>query len=108
MTKRLTDERTLTAEQFGAALAALKWKQSDFARRTGMSADAVSTWATGRVAVPLWVGEYLGTLLDLAALHERYLAPMKAQAPTRLAHQLENEESAQAKEPGRPPGPAAD
>lgn len=108
MTKRITDDRTLTAEQFNAALAALKWKQSEFARRTGMSTGAVNTWAIGKVAVPLWVGEYLGTLLDVAALHQKYLAPMKGAAPARQAHQQDSEESAQAPEPERPPGPAAD
>ena len=76
--KRKTDHRTLTGEQFAQALAALGWKQTDFVRRTGLTTGTVSRWATGQVAVPLWVGEYLGALQELAALHARYVKPLKA------------------------------
>lgn len=65
----------MTPEQFAAALAELGWKQSDFARRTGMSAAAVSRWANGDPPIPLWVGEYLGALRELAAMHARYIRP---------------------------------
>mgnify|MGYP001084206840 CR=1 FL=1 len=89
--KRPTDDRTLTPEQFNAALLALGWKQSDFARRTGLSAGAVNRWATGQAPSPLWAAEYLGALLDLAALHAKYLAPAKELQPQRLRHLLDDE-----------------
>lgn len=76
--KRKTDHRTLTHEQFAQALAALGWKQTDFVRRTGLTNGTVSRWATGQVAIPLWAGEYLGALQELAALHARYVKPLKA------------------------------
>ena len=72
--KRPTDDRTLTPEQFTDALAALGWKQTDFARRTGLSVAAVNRWATGQTPAPLWAAAYLEAMQDLAALHRKYLA----------------------------------
>jgi len=71
--KRSTDDRALSPAQFTEALAALGWSQRDFARRSGLSANAVNAWATGKSACPLWAGEYLGAMLDLATLHRKYL-----------------------------------
>lgn len=79
--KRITDHRTLTPEQFAQALAALGWKQTDFVRRTGLTTGTVSRWATGQVAIPLWAGEYLGALQELAALHAKYIKPLKTIKP---------------------------
>lgn len=86
--KRPEDDRTLTPEQFTVALDALGWKQADFARRTGLTVQAVSKWATGQVTPPLWAGEYLGLLQDLQSLHTKYLAPLRIKTPGRLAHLL--------------------
>ena len=98
--KRTTDERTLSPDQFTSALAALGWKQTEFARRTGMSTTAVNRWATGKDPAPLWATAYLDAMLDLAMLHRKYLAPMPPERPTgptdstqaappsRLAHHL--------------------
>jgi len=76
--KRPTDSNTLTPEQFLAALAALGWKQTDFARRTGVTAGAVNRWATGQAPAPLWATAYLGAMQDMAMLHAKYLSPLKA------------------------------
>lgn len=95
--KRPTDDRTLSPEQFTAALAALGWKQSDFARRCGLSVQAVSNWATGTVPPPIWAAEYLGAMQDLQALHAKYLSPLR---PGRLAPGEPDEE--------QPPSPGAD
>lgn len=76
--KRNTDHRTMTPEQFAHALTALGWKQTDFVRRTGLTTGTVSRWATGQVPIPLWAGEYLGALQELAALHAKYIKPVKA------------------------------
>lgn len=76
--KRKTDHRTMQPEQFAQALTELGWKQTDFVRRTGLTKGTVSRWATGQVPIPLWAGEYLGALQELAAVHARYVKPLKA------------------------------
>ncbi|MBN9407227.1 MAG: helix-turn-helix transcriptional regulator [Burkholderiales bacterium] len=97
--KRTTSDASLSPEQFTRALDALGWKQTDFARRTGLSLSAVNRWATGQAPAPLWAAAYLGAMLDLASLHAKYLAPLPAPgadepgdaespAPARLAHVL--------------------
>jgi transcriptional regulator with XRE-family HTH domain len=98
--KRPTSERTLTAEQFNQALQVLGWKQSDFARRVGMTPQTVGRWSSGQAACPLWLTEYLGAMQDLKALCARYLdrpglssGPAEddaaSQPPARLAHVLD-------------------
>ncbi|MDD2920236.1 helix-turn-helix transcriptional regulator [Rhodoferax sp.] len=89
--KRPTDSNTLTPEQFLCALAALGWKQTDFARKTGVTAGAVNRWATGQAPAPLWATAYLGAMQDLAMLHAKYLAPTKDTVPQRLAHVLDED-----------------
>lgn len=100
--RRTPTDATLTPDQFTNALSAIGWKQSDFARRTGLSVSAVNRWATGQAPAPLWATAYLEAMLDLAALHRKYLAPLppvkpsadqdaadgQAPAPRRLAHLL--------------------
>lgn len=67
----------MTPDEFAAALAALGWKQSDFCRRAGVAKDTPSRWASGKTPVPDWVPAYLGLLHELAALHAKYLQPIK-------------------------------
>ncbi len=89
--RRTTTDDTLTADEFNAALAQLGWKQTDFARKTGLSLSAVNRWATGQAPAPLWATAYLGAMLDLAALHRKYLSTStepQAEPPARLAHHL--------------------
>ncbi len=83
--KRTVNPATLSPQQLTDALAALGWKQTDFARCTGVTPAAVSAWATGKAPAPLWATAYLGAMLDLAALHHKYLAPLPAhdEAPSR-------------------------
>lgn len=57
------------------ALELLGWKQADLWRKAGLNKDTPSRWLTGKTPIPLWVGEYLGTLLELRRLHEKYLQP---------------------------------
>ncbi len=83
---------TLTPEELAAALAQLGWRQADFARRTGVTPATVSGWATGKAPAPLWATAYLRAMIDLAALHRKYIAPVKP-PPARLAHVLEKPES---------------
>lgn len=70
----------MTADQFKAALAHLGWSQADFADRAGLTPTTVSRWATGNAPPPPWAGAWLETLLDLAALRDKYLTPPKASA----------------------------
>lgn len=63
----------MTAEQFKDALTRLGWSQADFADRAGLTRPTVSRWATGDVIPPPWAGAWLETLLDLAALRDKYL-----------------------------------
>jgi transcriptional regulator with XRE-family HTH domain len=74
--KRPTDDRTLTPEGIGSALDALGWKQSDLARRCGLAGKTVSRWCTGQAPAPLWLSEYLGALVALRGIHQRYVSPV--------------------------------
>lgn len=66
---------TMTAEDFTAALAALGWKQADFARRAGIGDEAVSRWARGSVRVAPWAPVFLGMATALHEVHRQYVAP---------------------------------
>ena len=79
--KRPTDDRTLTPEGIATALDALGWKQSDLARRCGLAGKTVSRWCTGQAPAPLWLGEYLGALLAVREVHQRFVTPQKNAAP---------------------------
>jgi transcriptional regulator with XRE-family HTH domain len=65
----------MTPEQFAAALAALHWKQSEFCRKTGLNKSTPTNWMTNKAPIPPWVDAYLGAMQDLAALHQKYIAP---------------------------------
>jgi transcriptional regulator with XRE-family HTH domain len=67
----------MTGEQFKQALDALQWQQADFAERTGMTRQTINAWAAGRTPLPLWAGAYLGAMLDLAMLRDKYLTPAR-------------------------------
>ncbi len=64
----------MTPTEFDAALAELGWKGTDFCHRAGLVPNTVWRWRKGLVAVPGWVPEYLGTLLELQRLHARFVA----------------------------------
>jgi transcriptional regulator with XRE-family HTH domain len=70
----------MTPDEFSAALAALHWKQTDFCRKTGLNKSTPSNWMTFKTPIPPWVDAYLGAMLDLAALHRKYLEPHKGSA----------------------------
>lgn len=72
----------MTPEQFTTALGALNWKQTDFCRKTGVHKSTPTNWVTGKTPIPLWVDAYLGAMLDLAALHGKYLVVADARPHT--------------------------
>ena len=59
------------------ALDALGWKQSDLWRNAGLNKDTPSRWLSGKTPIPLWLGTYLGALLEIRRLHEKYLRPQR-------------------------------
>lgn len=68
----------MSAEQFSHCLQKLGWQQADFASKTGVTRQTVNAWAAGRTPSPLWAGAYLGAMLDLASLHDKYLGVGKS------------------------------
>ena len=67
----------MTHDEFTAALAALGWKQSDFCRKAGVAKDTPSRWASGTTPRRDGVAGCLGRSQELAALHAKYLQPIK-------------------------------
>ena len=95
--KRPVNASMIAPSEISEALAILGWKQTDFARRTGITPATVNAWINGRAPAPPWAAAYLGAMLDLNALYRKYLAPLPASrdapegpadAPARLAHLL--------------------
>ena len=101
--QRTVNANTLRPDQFVDALAELGWKQTDFARRTGVTFNTANAWANGRTPAPQWATAYLDAMLDIARLYRKYAAPLPARAtdadddaataantppPARLAHLL--------------------
>ena len=64
----------LTPEQFDQALEALGWKAVDFTRKAGLVPNTAWRWRKGHAPIPLWVGEYLGAMLEIQRLHARFVA----------------------------------
>lgn len=71
----------MTPAEFDAALAELGWKGTDFCSRAGLVPNTVWRWRKGLVAVPAWVPEYLGALLELQRLHARFVAVHRGPRP---------------------------
>jgi hypothetical protein len=65
----------MTAEEFNAALARLKWKQSDFCRFVDVNKSTASRWSQD--GPPAWAAHYLTLVLEIDDLHSRYVRPAK-------------------------------
>ena len=68
---------SITSDDLREALDALGWKQSDLWRNAGLNKDTPSRWLNGKTPIPLWVGTYLGALLEIRRLHQKYLRPTR-------------------------------
>lgn len=68
----------MTPTDFQSTLQTLGWRQTDFCRKAGVTQQTASRWANGHNPIPAWVDHFLGAMLDLAALHRKYLAPLPA------------------------------
>lgn len=65
----------MTGDQFAADLAALGWRQVEFAERTGTSPSTVNRWISGHLPVPTWAAAHLRLLLSAAEFHRLHVAP---------------------------------
>ena len=65
----------MTIVEFKAALRALGWSQSEFARKAGLTPNTSSRYANGDAAIPRWVERYLGVMQEIARLHAQYVEP---------------------------------
>lgn len=70
----------ISREDLQKALDALGWKQVDLWRKAGLNKDTPSRWLTGKTPIPMWVGAYLGTMLEIRRLHEKYVMPPRQDA----------------------------
>lgn len=63
-------------DELRQALDSLGWKQSELARKLGMTTSTVSRWATGE-PIPVWLAEYLRVMQEIDRLHRLYVKPPK-------------------------------
>ena len=75
MMERMTDTPCMTGDEFAAGLAALGWRQVEFADRTGIGAVAVNRWIGGHVPVPAWAAAHLRLLLAGRQFYTEHVAP---------------------------------
>ena len=71
-----TTTPTMTGQEFAQALAALDWKQVDFAARTGVAPDTVNRWIHDRQPIPTWAVAHVRLLLAAAEFHRLHVAPL--------------------------------
>ena len=75
----MTDTPTpppMTGDEFAQALAALDWRQVEFAARTGVAPDTVNRWIHDRQPVPAWAAAHVRLLLAAAEFHREHVAPL--------------------------------
>lgn len=65
----------MSPDELRGALEALGWRQADFCRKAGLHKDTPSRWLSGKVEIPRWVSAYLGAMLEIQRLHEKYVQP---------------------------------
>ena len=63
-------------DELRQALDSLGWKQSELARKLGVTTSTFSRWATGE-PIPVWLAEYLRVMQELDRLHRLYVRPPK-------------------------------
>ncbi len=70
-------------DELRRALDSMGWKQSELARKLGVTTSTVSRWATGE-PIPVWLAEYLRVMQELDRLHRLYVKPPKPVKVTAL------------------------
>jgi len=66
----------MNKDELRQALDALRWNQSELARKLGVTTSTVSRWATGE-PIPVWLAEYLRVMQELDRLHRLYVRAPK-------------------------------
>lgn len=66
---------TMTGDEFAAGLAALDWRQVEFAAKTGIAPDTVNRWIHDRQPIPPWAVAHLRLLLAADQFHRLHVAP---------------------------------
>lgn len=69
-------EQGMDSAAFTAGLAAIGWRQADFARHVGCDVKTPSRWATGKAPIPAWVGAHLSLLQQIQRL-QGFLRPVR-------------------------------
>lgn len=65
----------MTPDQLRHALEQLEWRQADFVRKAGLNKNTPGRWLSGKAPIPEWVPAYLGAMLEIQRLHEKYVKP---------------------------------
>lgn len=74
----MTDTTTpadMTGDEFAQGLAALGWRQVEFADKTGTSASTVNRWVNGYLPVPAWASAHLRLLRAGKEFYAEHIAP---------------------------------
>jgi transcriptional regulator with XRE-family HTH domain len=71
-----TRDDNMDKDELRQALDGLGWKQSELARKLGVTTSTVSRWATGE-PIPVWLAEYLRVMQELDRLHRMFVRPPK-------------------------------
>ena len=71
----MTDTPDMTGDEFAAGLAALGWRQVEFADKTGTSASTINRWVGGYVPVPTWAAAHIRLLLAGKEFYNAHIAP---------------------------------
>ena len=66
---------TMTGDEFAAGLAALGWRQVEFAAKTGVAPDTVNRWIHDRQPIPTWAAAHLRLLLAGKEFYNAHIAP---------------------------------
>lgn len=74
-TMDLEEPSGMTPDELRGALEALGWRQADLCRKAGLHKDTPSRWLGGRTPIPAWVPAYLGAMLEIQRLHQKYVQP---------------------------------
>lgn len=74
------ESKVMHPSDFLESLAAINWRQSDFARQVGCDVKTASRWATGKTPIPAWVGAHLALLQQIQGL-QKYVQPHRERKP---------------------------
>ena len=71
-----TPAPAMTGAEFAQALAAINWRQNEFAARAGVSPVTVNRWINGYQPIPTWAQRHIELLVAAAEFHREHVAPL--------------------------------